>query len=179
MNLNLLIDFPFKSTYYLTHPWIFIKHGWYNLKNSWQRIIRGYSRYDVMDMDFFFLEIIPPMLREIANSEAYPADEEFPTYESWQNWCNDLAAKFEDCKLEKWEEGLHNEYYDEWQTLINYHHNTHPNLTTTCQYDTSEEHFREISRLYFEKQKESYQARKNLLRECYLQFATHHDMFWI
>ena len=74
------------------------------------------------------------MLREIANGEAYPGNDEFPTYESWKTFCCDLANKFEMVQQERWEDGGYNEYEEEWEKTLE---PRNPNLTTTT--DMTEE----------------------------------------
>lgn len=175
---NVLNDFPYRPRYYLTHPWKFFQECWYNLQAAYSRATKGYAWQDSAEMDNFLLTIIPGMLRDIANGHAYPGTKEFPTYESWKKWCNDLADTFESLQLGKWEDGK-NEYEEEWYTLCNLHRNKHPNLTMACPYDTSDEHFKDLTRKYFNRCTELMEERKQKILEAYTILAQHADALWI
>ena len=95
--MNVLFNYPYRPQYYLTHPHIFFRHLKYNIRDAWQRITRGYCDSDVFNMDYWFLDIMPPMLRQIAQSEAYIILGEDGTREDWCNWLYDLAQRMERC----------------------------------------------------------------------------------
>jgi len=67
---------------------------------TFERAKKGYSRYDLWDMDSWFLSIVPKMLREFAkNTHTWPGEgkyEEIKTFEDWQNEINNIAKLFEE-----------------------------------------------------------------------------------
>ena len=118
MNLN-IFTWPYRKRYYLTHPWEWFRTLFRNIRAAFQRIRRGYCSYDVYDLDHWLLDILPPMLRDIANSEigAYPGVEPFETPEKWKAWLLDLAARFEELQTD-WAE-TRNEYEEEHSKALN------------------------------------------------------------
>ena len=95
--MNVLFNYPYRPQYYLTHPHIFFRHLKYNIRDAWQRITRGYCDSDVFNMDYWFLDIMPPMLRDIANADSYIMLGEDGTREDWHDWLCDLAWRMERC----------------------------------------------------------------------------------
>lgn len=173
-----LFKFPMRLRYYLTKPWRFFRELYYSFKYAWQRATKGYSYYDSMDMDDFLLHVIPGMLRDIANGDAYPAVEPFDTYEKWEDYCNSLADVFESLQEENWSEGR-NEWQDKFDTAFTtLHPPLHPNITTTIEYVPTEE-ANKICKMYFEREKELAEERRKLLRNAYSELGKYHDMFWI
>ena len=62
-----------------------------------QRIERGYCDGDLWNMDQWFLEVIPPMLRQLAEDDLGFPEPEFGTKEEWKDWLTTLADHFEAC----------------------------------------------------------------------------------
>lgn len=113
MNLNVLKDFPCGVRYYLTHPWKFFKELYWNFRYGWQRATKGYCNMDKWNFDTWFLEIVPDMLDELAESGCgYPGTEEFPTAESWKTFLHNLASDLRLCTEEAAEKM--NEYYEDF-----------------------------------------------------------------
>lgn len=169
----------FKSSmrplYYLKHPWQFFRQLFYSFKYAWQRATRGYSFYDSMDMDEFLLNIIPGMLRDIANSNSYPGIEPFDTYEKWVDYCNSLADVFESLQEENWTEGC-NEWQDKLEEAFEVRH---PNSNLTITSDMTREEADEVCKMYFEREKELAEERRKLLKNAYSELCRYHDFFWI
>ena len=153
--MNVLNDFPYTKHFYLTHPWKFLQECWWNIKASWSRCIKGYAGRDVAEMDEFLLYLIPAMLHEMADGDAYPGNEEFPTYESWQNWCNSLADRFEAVQEKNWDG--HNEWEEKWHSMSPLFI-PHPNLTTT--YTFTAEEAEEVRAKYYAREKELFEERE-------------------
>ena len=85
------------------------------VKWAYQRITRGYSDPDWWDMDTHLSKLIAQMLRKLAkDGMGYPGNEEFPTYESWENYLNEIANL-----LEYSNSDLPNEYEDAWLKTFN------------------------------------------------------------
>lgn len=174
MNILTVFDYGLRPRYYLKHPFGFIKETWLNIKAAWNRATKGYAWRDAAEMDEFLLHIIPKMLRDIADGDAYPGNDEFPTYESWQDWCNDLAAKFESVQEENWDGK--NEYEDQWHNATLYRE-PHPNLTMTT--TLTDEQYENLRKNYFNRCLELEKERDRIIEECYYSLATHHQYLWI
>jgi len=113
MNLNVLTDFPYRKSYYLTHPWKFFKELYWNARNGWRRMTRGYCGMDKWNFDNWFLEIVPNMLDDLAdNACGYPGNDEFPTPESWSTFLHNLANDLRLCTEEAADKM--NEYYEDY-----------------------------------------------------------------
>lgn len=119
--MNVLKFFPYRWRYYLTHPWEFFEDCWYNLKAAYQRVTRGFAYRDLFSIDSWFLDIIPEMLKEFReNLHSYPGDNEFPTFESWVTYLEEMETHFRNAnenqkvQLNEWEED-YLKYPMEWQ----------------------------------------------------------------
>lgn len=172
--INVLNDFPYRPRFYLTRPWKFFQECWWNIKAVWQRATKGHAWRDSAEMDEFLLYIIPSMLRDIANGEAYPGNDEFPTYESWQQFCNQLADKFESAQEEKLYD--RNQFNDKFLDAFDVVHG-HPNITIT--HDMSVEEANEILRQHRDREAELYKERDIIIQEAYTTLAKYHNYFWI
>ena len=84
---------------------------WYNLKEIprfikffFQRGARGWADCDTWSMDDSLAPVIGQMLRHLAKyTNGYPECKEFPTFESWTKYLNDLAQAFEDySNIDQW-----------------------------------------------------------------------------
>lgn len=79
-------------------------------KWAYQRITRGFCDYDVWDLDSHLSELLIQTIKQLAKtSHGYPGTEEFPTYESWENYLVDIVHK-----LEYSLNDLPNEYETAW-----------------------------------------------------------------
>jgi len=66
------------------------KHKW-----AFQRMYRGYSDYDVWNLDSYLSEFLAATIEHLANTtHGYPGNEEFPTPESWDAYLRIMAAEF-------------------------------------------------------------------------------------
>lgn len=113
MNLNVWKGFPYTKRHYLTHPHIFIRHCWDNLKAAWQRSTKGYANRDVWGMDEWILAVLPPMLRQRADCDAYPYGY---TIEQWEEKLRSIADVFESVQEENWES--RNEYAAAYNEIL-------------------------------------------------------------
>lgn len=69
------------------------------------RIVRGWSPYDVWDLNTYVNQILGQGLEYLANNHiGYPRNEEFPTPESWTEWLHKQAKVFKDLNRENDEE---------------------------------------------------------------------------
>lgn len=172
---NCLNDWCYGKRYYLKKPWRFFYEVGQNIRASWQRATRGYAGRDVAEMDEFLLHIIPPMLRKLANAGTFPSNNEFPTYEAWQDWCNSLADVFESVQEENWSEGR-NEWESKWREA---RWIFHPNKNLTMTHTMTEEEAEDIREKYWTREKELWEEREAIILDAYTQLAKHHQYLWV
>jgi len=171
-----LLEFSMRPSYYIKHPLHFFRELRNNIRYTWQRVTKGYSYYDSMDMDEFLLHIIPGMLRDIANADGYPGTEPFDTYEKFSNYCNSLADIFESLQQEKWNKECFNEWQEEFDKAYEVLHQ-HDNITMS--YDMTEERAREICKMYLKREKEFSIERDKLLQNAYASLSKYYNFLWI
>ena len=113
--------YSWRWQYYLKRPWKFFEDTWFNLKAGWQRATRGWANRDVWSLNSYFLEILPDMLKHLReNAYGYPGDDEFPTFESWIAYLEEMETHFRNAnenqkvQLNEWEED-YLKYPMEWQ----------------------------------------------------------------
>ena len=93
--MNVLKYFPYRWRHYITHPWEFFEDCWLNIKAAYQRITRGFCFRDTFSIDNWFVDIIPEMLKHFReNLHSYPGNEEFPTFESWVKYLEEMETHF-------------------------------------------------------------------------------------
>ena len=179
MSMNVLMDFSYSKRYFLTHPWKWFKEIWTNIKNGWMRATKGYCYTDVWNIDNWFCEVLPPMLRHMANHGcAHPGVAPFETEEKWHDWLHSMADVIDTIYDEDFWVETKNEYYKEWNTLWDFHNNKHPNFTETCEYNTSEEHFDLVRELYYARMKEISEERQELINDTFMEIARAFDYLW-
>ena len=172
MALNVFNQFPHAKKWYLLHPWHWFSDAWYNAKCAWQRATRGYCDMDWFNMDTWMLEILPPMLRKMANGSAYPGHEPFDTPEKWENWLKSMADVLESVQEENWDG--QNEYYHDWIASSEHRWNFTSTWTTTY---TDEDRER-IKEKYFVREQELRTQRLALIEDCFKQLAQNIDSLW-
>ena len=105
--------FPYRTRYYLTHPWKWFAQIGRNIRATYMRTKYGWTYSDVWDWDYWFMNVVPEMFRYLAEHGcAYPGYEPFETPEKWHDWLNHMANLIESGR-EEWQEE-HNEYYEEY-----------------------------------------------------------------
>ena len=119
--MNVLKYFPYRWRHYITHPWEFFEDCWLNVKAAYQRVTRGFAYRDLFSVDSWFLDIFPEMLKEFReNLHSFPGDSEFPTFESWTAYLEEMETHFRNAnenqkvQLNEWEED-YLKYPMEWQ----------------------------------------------------------------
>lgn len=154
MNLN-VFSWPYRKSYYLIHPWKWFKHLFQNLRAAYRRIKFGWCYTDVWELGYWLLEILPPMFEYLAaNGYGFPGDEEFPTYESWQQWLLKIAQDIRSVQEENVEK--QNEYDEE------FHHT----------------HNEEIGKKYFQRMIELDKWREEKMVEIFSELARKIPALW-
>lgn len=167
MGLNVFKDYRgYSRRWMITHPWLYFKHGYYNLKAAWQRATRGYANRDIWDMDTWFLQVFPAMLKKLSQ-EAHGHPVSFNSYEEWTEFLYQLAMDFEKCQDDEGND--ENEYYDDYMKSLD-----------TMRYENGRIIFDndKISKLYFDRMKETSKERQKLLEDCFDRMAKNLRTFW-
>ena len=86
-------------------------------KWAYQRVTRGFCDYDYWDLDTYLSELLAQSIKMLADkTHGYPGTEEFPTYESWQQYLykivdllryslnDDMPNEFEEAWRKTWED---------------------------------------------------------------------------
>lgn len=166
--------FPLRKSYYLLHPIKLIKQMICNLHNAKMRLKFGFCDYDVWSMDAWFLKVVPPMLRKLADEGmAYPGVEPFETPEKWHSWLYSVADRLESCKEDKQNE--RNPYYKEYMDLIEEEIEKGNFLK---QDDTLTLQRNKVCNKYFNKMREIEQESHLVLKECFAELAEHFWELW-
>ena len=174
MSLNVFY-WSYRPRYYLTHPWKWISELFSNIRAAYRRIRYGWCYMDAWERGYWLLEILPPMLRHIAEHGcSYPGDEEFPTHESWQTWLRKMADDIESVQEENIEK--QNEYEKDFHNSFNMRP-IEDNLTKTITWNESPD-YKEISKKYFKRMLELYKARETKIVEIFSELARKIPTLW-
>lgn len=168
---------PYSKRYYLTHPWKWFKELWSNIKAAYMRARYGWCYTDAWECGYWLLEILPQLLRHIANHGCgYPGKGEFDTYEKWQNWLLKTASQLEALQEDNWY--AQNEYEEQFN-LINEHarneRKTENGVSISYKYTPEEE---EINRKYFSRTRELCEEREKQLGEIGMRIFKQIPKLW-
>lgn len=162
--MNVLFNWLYRPRYYLTHPWKWFRELRINIHNAWRRISRGYCPSDVWEMSEWFLQVFPPMLRDLADKGyAYPGVPPFETPEAWNIWLHNTADVLESLQEENWEKK--NEYEEDFHALFG-----NKNFTWA---DTDN-----IKEKYYNRCKELNEERQSLIESVFKEISLYFDMLW-
>lgn len=101
LDLNVFHSWGYSKRYYITHPHKWFRHLYLNIKHAWQRITRGYCDEDWWNLGYWLLNILPPMLDDLAdNANGWPQQDGFPEFEDWQKYLRGIAANLRLCTEE-------------------------------------------------------------------------------
>lgn len=173
MNKLNVLRYEGRPRYYLCHPIKFLRETAINLRAAWSRITKGYAAIDVWNLSDWMLDVLPPMLRKMADDGcAYPGNEEFDTAEKWQDWLHSMADVLESLQEENWSN--RNEFEEEFFNLFEKNH-TADGMTITW---SDESHDKEIKELYWMRTQELNDEYHTLLVDTFRQLAEHFTMLW-
>lgn len=164
MNLN-VFQWPYRTRYYLTHPWKWFSQLWRNIKAAYHRIQYGWCSWDVWDWDSWFCSITPSMLRHMADrGSAYPGSEPFETPEKWHDWLYKMAQTIERLQYDNWLEDQ-NEYSEDYIKTFE-----------DEEYGSSTKE--EIRENYYKRCEEIHKTRGQVLEDFGKEFFKHLDCLW-
>lgn len=183
MGSNNVFTWPFRARYYIMHPWEWLRTLFGNIKCAWQRATKGYCDYDICDMENYFLILIPEMLEAMATDEiqAYPGNDEFDTFEKWQDWLMGLAGEFKELREMDSDEltDKRNEYADEYfKKLREVRKTIRENSMVRVTYEEDED-FKVIKELYWDRMRELEREKIEKTDKAFAHLAKHFYALWI
>ena len=93
-----LWTFSYNKSYYLIHPWRWIRDIYWNIKNFWHRGKYGYAYVDVWNFCDWYPRVAAEALRYLAlHNNGYPATRPWTTMEEWREYLNYLANRLQRC----------------------------------------------------------------------------------
>lgn len=111
----------FRNSYKFYHsPIKWIKTSLRNIKYAWQRAVRGYSDYDLFDLNGFYEHLFVESLRDFAKTtKSYPPlINLIKTPEDWEDYINEIAQHFYNSIEDN--EVYPNEWRDKYMTEIRF-----------------------------------------------------------
>ena len=170
MDMNVLKSFGYSRRYYLRHPLRFLRECGQNIRNAWMRITRGWCYMDTWNIDIWFLEVMPQMLRHLAkNGCGYPGVEPFDTPEKWNDWLNAMADTFESLQESNW--NSHNEYEKLYNASVEQSLNPNSNVQLTMSRE-------ELAKLYYTRMRELAEEGQVLLEDTMTELGKHLHSLW-
>ena len=150
--------FPYRKSYYLTHPWKWFKDIYWNIRNFWHRGRYGYAYIDVWNFCDWYPRVAAEALRYLAkHNSGYPGTKPWETIEEWREYLNYLANRLERCADSQdicfGEE--RNEYKDPLDKIMTetYHRKDNEDGTVSTWHEFNDEQ-EEIRKKYWEREKE-------------------------
>lgn len=180
MNTNykmtgLSVHYPgYSWRYWLRHPIKWVKDICGDLRAAYQRAKYGWAPRDTFSFDDWFMEVIPPMLRYLADdSEQLGVDygrAPFDTPEKWHAFIRSLADRIESCKEE--EQDKRNEYYDDYMREIT------SDGQITWNYDSGAADSNDLHAKYFTRSKELWEEAQHTIEETLLEMGKYFFALW-
>lgn len=112
-NNNVFVKSGYALSYKLRHPIKEMKWFLRNVKFGIQRMNRGYCDADVWNLNYWFLETVPNMLKDLKESaHGYPGIGEADTPEKWKKLLDRMIWLFNEANEEKC--SIKNRYEADW-----------------------------------------------------------------
>jgi hypothetical protein len=121
--------FPYRPSYLITHPWVWIDNAWDEVRYAWQRVFRGWDDTVCWSIDGYLADMIPQWMRRmqkvahgwtmdlytdeeieiISNGGQVSEEREKALFQEWKNILEEIAVGFE-----AYRETDENEYTSIW-----------------------------------------------------------------
>ena len=170
MSFNNAIEWG-RPQYYLRHPIKFFKDFGCNVRAAYRRVKNGWCYTDAYNLDYWLLDVLPPMLRAISEEPTYPETGKFDTYEKWQAWLREQASKLEQCR----EDAMTNEYEDDFMKACE-QRRVVKGITVSC--DLSDEEFKQLRDNYFNEIKRIHNLQTQLAKEVFEELGENFFYLW-
>lgn len=153
MSTNDLLTVGYSPWRYPANWKINIRHFFRVFKHMYSRIRKGYCEWDLWDFDHYLEEVLINGLKEFCDgTDGYPGNDEFPTFESWENYLKEIITLLERSQEDN-ENGYYvNDYLEDFENLPrDLFDNKRPEYTPEQE---------ETRRKFFDKEKEIAELRK-------------------
>ena len=175
--------FSYRKSYYLTHPWKWIKDAYWNVRNFLHRGRYGYAYVDVWNLGDWAPRVIAEALRYLAKHHCgYPAYVPYETPEKWTEHLEYLANQFQRCADfmdGECETDERNEYKDAFYEMCERTHREYKdengNIVWTSE-RTPEDN--ELKDKYFNRCEELAKVDAQYAREVFGFFGEHLGRYW-
>lgn len=94
-NRQSVFHYGYTKRYYLCHPLKFLKDTWLICKAGWRRATKGWCYGDCWDMDTWFLDVVPEMLKHLAD---YGCGYKGDSPEEWHDHLYGIANLLENAR---------------------------------------------------------------------------------
>lgn len=161
----------YNKKYLLTHPYEVILHFCRDIHCAWQRATKGYCYRDLWNIDLWFIDVFPRMLKDFKDTSiSYPITMKSP--EEWEDLLSHMIFCFneaneETCSLKN--EKNYNFNVDFIETEDN---------TKTIKITFPTEEDKKNSELYSAKDRELTKYRQEMLKEGLSLFVEHFQNLW-
>lgn len=146
----------------------FFKYLPNNIKWFIQRGIRGYSDYDTWDIDYWFLNTIVPMLKQLKeNKHGYPGN---ITAEEWDNILDKMILYFTEANEET--SSKKNEYKKDFSKIL---WNDNKMIRYEDLTPSQQKYYNDIKHKYFNREYELCKYRNKKLKQGFILF---NNWFW-
>ena len=185
MNKNPLSvwTFPYRKTYYLTHPWKWFHDLYWNVRNFWHRGRYGYAYVDAWSICDWAPRVIAEALRYMRDhGHGYPGVPPWETPEKWRDHLTYLANQFQRCAdfLDgECDTDERNEYKDAFYEMCNRTHREYKdekgNIVWTSERTPEDDELRDK---YFKRCAELAKVDAQYAREVFGFFGEHLGRYW-
>lgn len=174
--------FPYRKSYYITHPWKWFKDIYWNVRNFWHRGRYGYAYVDVWNFCDWYPRVGAEALHYMADHHSgYPGIYPWATSEDWEAYLRYLARRLERCADSQdilFGEDR-NEYKDTLDEIMRATHKRtdNPDGSVTISHDLSDEQ-EKVRKKYWAREKEIRDADQAYNEETYKWLAEDLGHFW-
>ena len=175
-------SYPYKKTYYLTHPWKWWHDTYWNIRNWIHRANKGFAYTDVWNFCTYYPMVGAEALRYLArHNSGYPGTKPWNTMEEWREYLEYLANRLQRCADSQ--DILfgreRNEYQEELDEIMKKRlvvtHNDDGSVTHSHTLTPEEE---EIRKKYWAREKEIHDADQAYIEETYVMISKNLSHFW-
>ena len=174
--------FPYRKSYYITHPHKWFHDLYWNIRNFWHRGRYGYAYVDVWEFCDWYPRVGAEALRYLAKkNHGYPGIKPWSTMEEWREYLNYLANRLERCanSMDICFGEERNEYKDKLDEIMEKRlivtHNNDGSVTHSHTLTPEEE---EIRKKYWAREEEIRNADVEYNKKTYKWLAEDLSNFW-
>lgn len=175
-------SYPYRKTYYLTHPWKWWHDTYWNIRNWIHRANKGFAYIDCWNFCTYYPRVGAEALRYLArHNNSYPGTKPWNTMKEWREYLEYLANRLQRCADSQdilFGEDR-NEYKDELNEIMKQREkrveNADGSITVSHTLTPEEE---EIRKKYWEREAEIRNADSAYIRETYKWIGEDLQHFW-